>query len=61
MKIIVVGLGETGRSLIKLLEGSGNDVTVIDRDRTLVDTITDRYTVNGVCGSGASSPPSRIL
>ncbi len=55
MKIIVVGLGETGRSLIKLLEGSGNDVTVIDRDRTLVDTATDKYTVNGVCGSGASN------
>ena len=55
MKIIVVGLGETGRSLVKLLEGSDHDVTVIDRDRSLVDVITDKYTVNGVCGSGAST------
>ncbi|MCR4787364.1 MAG: Trk system potassium transporter TrkA [Lachnospiraceae bacterium] len=55
MKIIVVGLGETGRSLIKLLEGSGHDITVIDKDGALVDLITDKYSVNGVCGSGAST------
>ncbi len=54
MKIIVVGLGETGRSLIKLLDGSEHDITVIDKDRACVDMITDKYTVNGVCGSGAS-------
>ena len=54
MKIIVVGLGETGRSLIKLLDGSDHDITVIDKDRACVDMITDKYTVNGVCGSGAS-------
>lgn len=54
MKIIVVGLGEAGRSLIKLLDGSGHDITVIDKDRTCVEMITDRYTVNGVTGSGAS-------
>ncbi|MCR5595913.1 MAG: NAD-binding protein [Lachnospiraceae bacterium] len=55
MKIVVVGLGETGRALIKLLDGSGHDITVIDRDKNLVDQITDKYTVNGVCGSGASA------
>ena len=54
MKIIVVGLGETGRSLIKLLDGSDHDITVIDKDRACVDMITDKYTVNGVCGSAAS-------
>ena len=54
MKIIVVGLGETGRSLIKLLDGLDHDITVIDKDRACVDMITDKYTVNGVCGSGAS-------
>lgn len=54
MKIIVVGLGETGRSLIKLLDGSEHDITVIDKERKCVDMITDKYTVNGVCGSGAS-------
>ena len=54
MKIIVVGLGEAGRSLIKLLDGSDHDITVIDKDRACVDMITDKYTVNGVCGSGAS-------
>ncbi|MCR4990541.1 MAG: NAD-binding protein [Lachnospiraceae bacterium] len=55
MKIIVAGLGETGRSLIKLLEGSDHDITVIDRERSCVDAVTDRYKVNGVVGSSASA------
>lgn len=54
MKIVVVGLGETGRALIYQLEGKGHDITVIDKDKSCVDRITDKYTVNGVCGSGAS-------
>ena len=33
MKIIIVGLGETGRSLVKMLDRSGYDITVIDKDR----------------------------
>ena len=37
MKIIIVGLGETGRSLVKLLDGSEHDITVIDKDKAKVD------------------------
>ena len=55
MKIIIVGLGETGRSLVKLLDGSEHDITVIDKDKAKVDMMTDRYSVNGICGSGAST------
>lgn len=54
MKIIVVGLGETGQALIKLLEGSGHDITVIDKNRDCVEMITDKFCANGVVGSGAS-------
>lgn len=55
MKIIIVGLGRTGTMLIKALANEHYDITVIDREKELVDKITDRYNVNGVTGSGASS------
>ena len=54
MKIIVVGLGRTGQLLITSLASENYDIVVIDKDRKLVDEITDRYSVNGIVGSGAS-------
>ncbi len=54
MKIIIVGLGQTGNLLISSLANESFDVVVIDKDRRLVDSVTDRYNVNGVVGSGAS-------
>ena len=55
MKIVVVGLGEAGRTLIRMLDASEHDICVVDRDRKCVDAITDKYPVNGVVGSGASA------
>ncbi len=54
MKIIIIGLGQTGNLLISSLANESFDVTVIDKDRKTVDAITDKYNVNGVVGSGAS-------
>ena len=54
MKIIIAGLGEAGNTLVKELARESHDITVIDRDSELVDSITDAYSVNGVVGSGAS-------
>lgn len=54
MKIIVVGLGRTGASLIEALSGENYDITVIEKEKSLVDAITDKYSVSGVVGSGAS-------
>ncbi len=54
MKIIIVGLGRTGQLLISSLSGENYDIFVIDKDRKRVDEITDRYSVNGIVGSGAS-------
>ena len=55
MKIIIVGLGRTGTSLVKTLSGENYDITVIDSEKELVDAITDKYNVNGITGSGAST------
>ncbi|MBR5733297.1 MAG: NAD-binding protein, partial [Lachnospiraceae bacterium] len=54
MKIIIVGLGETGNTLVKALANDKHDITVIDQDSALVDSVTDEFSVNGVVGSGAS-------
>ena len=54
MKVIIVGLGRTGRLLVKYLSGTDYDITVIDKEKKLVDSVTDRYNVNGIVGSGAS-------
>lgn len=54
MKIIIVGLGRTGISLIDSLSNENYDITVIEKEKSLVDAVTDQYNVNGVVGSGAS-------
>ena len=48
MKIIIVGLGRTGRLLISSLAMENYDIVVIDKERKLIDEITDRYSVNGI-------------
>ena len=53
MKIIVVGLGDTG-ILVSSLMADEHDVTVVDSNRHIVDSCTDKYNVNGIVGSGAS-------
>ena len=54
MKVIIVGLGQAGTTLVKTLSGEQYDITVIDKERRLVDRMTDKFNVNGVTGSGAS-------
>lgn len=54
MKIIIVGLGKTGVLLADTLSKEHHDVTVIDSDKTVVESTTDRLPVSGVVGSGAS-------
>ncbi|MBQ8945475.1 MAG: Trk system potassium transporter TrkA [Lachnospiraceae bacterium] len=55
MKIIIVGLGQTGCALVRELSDAGYDVVVIDKDKGLIEEITDKYNVNGVVGSGAAA------
>ena len=54
MKIIIVGCGKVGETLTQDLSREGHDVTVIDRDDTVVDLVCDRYDVMGFAGNGAS-------
>lgn len=54
MRIIIVGSGRSCELLVRQMEKSEHDIIVVDKNREVVDAITDKYSVNGVCGSGAS-------
>ncbi|MEF2562282.1 MAG: NAD-binding protein [Negativibacillus sp.] len=45
MRIIIVGCGKVGTTLIEQLSREGHDITIIDRSAKLVQTLTDRAKV----------------
>ncbi len=54
LKIIIVGCGKVGRTLVEKLNDEGNDITVIDQIPERVEEITNLYDVMGIVGNGAS-------
>lgn len=54
MKIIIVGLGKVGESLAIELSAEGNDITVIDDEESVVETLSSQCDVMGIVGNGAS-------
>lgn len=55
MKIIIVGGGKIGETLIENLEGEGHDITVVDRDQKVIDEISNIYDVMCVCGNAVDN------
>lgn len=53
MKIIIVGCGKIGTSIISSLVEEGNDVVAIDNSQAVIDEISNIYDVMCVCGNGA--------
>lgn len=53
MKIIIVGCGKIGTSIISSLVEEGNDVVAIDNNQAVIDEIGNIYDVMCVCGNGA--------
>lgn len=54
MRVIVIGGGKVGQTIIRHLSTEGHDVAVIDTDSSVITDITDNYDVMGVVGNGAS-------
>ena len=54
LSIIIVGCGKVGLTLVEQLSREGHNITVIDKNRTLVENLTSTYDVMGVVGNGAS-------
>ena len=53
MKIIIIGLGSIGRSILKNLSGEGHTITIIDENKDLIENLIEKYDVSGVVGNGA--------
>lgn len=54
LKIIVVGCGKVGSTLIEQLSREGHDLTIIDEDAANVENLSTTYDVLGFTGNGAS-------
>lgn len=53
MKIVIIGLGAIGRTILKNLSGEGHTITIIDENKDLVESLIEKYDVYGVVGNGA--------
>lgn len=54
MRIIIVGCGKVGTIITEQLSLEGHDITVVDSNSHVIETITNSYDVMGVVGDGAS-------
>lgn len=54
MKIIIVGCGKVGQTLVAELNDGQNDIVVIDENPTKVKNTVAKYDVMGVIGNGAT-------
>ncbi len=55
MKIIVVGCGKIGTTVVSSLTREGHDVIAVDRAPAIVEELTNLYDVMAVCGNGADN------
>lgn len=54
MKIVIIGLGSIGKTILKSLSGEEHTITIIDEDKKRIENLIERYDVLGVVGNGAS-------
>ncbi len=54
MKIVIIGLGTIGRSILQNLSVEKHNITIIDEDKNKIERLIEKYDVQGVVGNGAS-------
>lgn len=54
LKIIIVGCGKVGQTLVAQLTKEGHDITLIDSNAQTIQELTNLYDVMGIVGNGAS-------
>lgn len=54
LKIIIVGCGKVGKTLVAQLIKEGHDITLIDKNPQKIQELTNLYDVMGIVGNGAS-------
>ncbi len=53
MKIVIIGLGTIGKTVLKSLSDMGHTITIIDEDKDEVESLIEKYDIFGVVGNGA--------
>ena len=53
MKIVIIGLGTIGRTIVKNLSRTGHSITLIDESKDKIESMIEKYDVSGVVGNGA--------
>lgn len=54
LRIIIVGCGKVGATLIRQLDKEGHEITIIDQKAEKIQEITNMYDIMGIVGNGAS-------
>ncbi len=54
LNIVIVGCGKVGSTLVEQLSKEGHDITIIDKDSSRIQMITNMYDAMGVVGNGAT-------
>ena len=54
MKVVVIGAGKVGRSIIEHTIAEGHEVVVVDKNSNVIEDIIDELEVIGIVGNGAS-------
>lgn len=53
MKIVIIGLGTIGRTILKSLSAEEHSIILIDEDKEKIESLIEKYDVMGVVGNGA--------
>ena len=59
MKVIIAGAGKSGFSVAQTLAAEGHDVTVIDKDSSVIDSISNALDV--ICVEGSITNPETLI
>lgn len=54
MKIVVIGMGKIGQTIIEELCGEGHELTAIDLNPKKIEDIVNNYDVQGIVGNGVN-------
>ncbi|WP_394272166.1 Trk system potassium transporter TrkA [Butyricicoccus sp.] len=54
LKIIIVGCGKVGSTLVQQLSHEGHDITIVDKDAAAISELANLYDIMGIVGNGAS-------
>ncbi len=53
MKIVIIGLGTIGKTILKNLAHEDHSITIIDENKDKIENLIEKYDVSGVVGNGA--------